>query len=126
MTSIGRNVLARELPYKIRMQRRAKRDLQRLSDEDYERVNTRVHFLAQNPRPDRVVKLKTDKASYRIRVGPWRGICLVDDVVIACVYGPWTLAHVLQRTEIEPDPEDVKDDGWPCFRNGHGTSIDNG
>ena len=79
MTSIGRDVLARKLPYEIGMQRRANRDLQRLSDEDDERVNTRVHSLAQNPRPDGVVKLKTDKASYRIRVGPWRVIYLVDD-----------------------------------------------
>jgi mRNA interferase RelE/StbE len=71
--------LARKPLYEIRMQRRAKRDLQRLSDEDYERVNARVHSLAQNPRPDGVVKLKTDKASYRIRVGPWRVIYLVDD-----------------------------------------------
>lgn len=89
MTSTGRNVLARKLPYETRIQRRAKRDLQRLSDEDYERVNTRVHSLAQNPCPDGVVKLKTDKASYRIRAGPWRGIYLVDDAqqvaVIACV-----------------------------------------
>ena len=122
--------MARKLPYEIGMQRRANRDLQRLSDEDDERVNTRVHSLAQNPHPVGVVKLKTDKAPYRVRVGPWMGIYLVDDaqqvVVTACVYGPWTLAHVLQRMEIEPDPEDVKDDGWLCFRNGHGTSIDNG
>ncbi len=42
------------------------------------------------------------------------------------VYSPWALAHALQRMEIEPAPEDVKDDGWPCFRNGHGTGTDNG
>ena len=42
------------------------------------------------------------------------------------VYSPWALAHALQRMEIEPGPEGVKDDGWPCFRNRHGTSIDNG
>lgn len=45
MTSIERDVLARKLPYEIRMQRRAKRDLQRLSDEDDERVNTYVRSL---------------------------------------------------------------------------------
>ena len=76
------------------MQRRAKRDLQRLSDEDYERVNTRVHSLAQNPRPDGVVKLKTDKASYRIRVGPWRVIYLVDDAQQVVV-----IARVLRRAK---------------------------
>ncbi len=71
--------MARKLPYEIRMQQRAKHDLQRLSDEDDERVNARVHFLAQNSRPVGVVKLKTDKAPYQIRVDPWRGIYLVDD-----------------------------------------------
>ena len=81
--------MARRSSYVIRMDRRAERDLQRLSDEDYARVDTRVSALAQNPRPDGAVKLKGQKDSYRIRIGPWRVIYLVDDaqgiVVIARV-----------------------------------------
>ena len=43
----------------------------------------------QYPRPHGAVKLKGQKASYRIRIGPWRVIYFVDDaqgiVVIARV-----------------------------------------
>lgn len=59
------------------MDTHAARDLRRLSDADYIRVDKRICSLGTNPRPLGVTKLR-DKV-HRIRVGPWRVIYLIDD-----------------------------------------------
>lgn len=63
--------------YEIRIATRAERDLHRLSSIDFQRIDERIAALSQTPRPAGAVKL-WDKA-YRIRIGAWRVIYIVDD-----------------------------------------------
>ena len=63
--------------YEIEYSTRAKRDLDRLSPRDFERVDERIAALAQTPRPHGVKKL--DAQTHRIRVGSWRVIYVIDD-----------------------------------------------
>jgi mRNA interferase RelE/StbE len=63
--------------YKVLFERRAQRDLDRLPSADFERIDPRIAALGENPRPHGVEKL--DENKFRIRVGPWRVIYLIDD-----------------------------------------------
>ena len=63
--------------YDIRLAPRALRDLKKISSEEFERIDERISALAVDPRPMGVVKL-WDK-SYRVRVGQWRVLYIVDD-----------------------------------------------
>jgi mRNA interferase RelE/StbE len=63
--------------YEILYERRARRDLDRLPSADFDRIDPRIWALGENPRPHGVEKL--DENKFRIRVGPWRVIYLIDD-----------------------------------------------
>lgn len=63
--------------YDIRLAPRARRDLKRVSSEEFERIDERISALASDPRPMGTVKLWDQ--SYRIRVGRWRVLYIVDD-----------------------------------------------
>ena len=73
--------------YEVRLSSRASRDLDNLSNDDFRRVDERITTLSGNPRPHGAIKLR--KRSYRLRVGPWRIIYLIDDaeqvVVVSAV-----------------------------------------
>ena len=73
----GLSDLGQRPEYEVRLTPHAERDLQRLSHQDFRRVDERIFSLAENPRPMGVIKLR-DKA-HRVRVGPWRVIYLIDD-----------------------------------------------
>ena len=75
--STGTSGLGDPADYEVRLSPGAKRDLGHLSSTDFRRVDVRINALTQNPRPYGVQKLW--KQSYRIRVGPWRIIYLIDD-----------------------------------------------
>lgn len=63
--------------YELLYERRAGRDLGRIQTQDFDRVDERICALGENPRPHGVEKL--DENKFRIRVGPWRVIYLIDD-----------------------------------------------
>ena len=63
--------------YEVRLSTHAKRDLDDLPSNDFQRVDVRIKPLEQNPRPRGVTKLWD--GAYRVRVGPWRIIYLIDD-----------------------------------------------
>lgn len=63
--------------YRLELDRKAQRDLARTEEADWKRLKERISLLAQNPRPGGVVKLWDDV--YRVRVGRWRVIYLIDD-----------------------------------------------
>lgn len=65
--------------YEIVLDSSAVRDLDRLSSQDYKRVDKRISALEDNPRPRGNKKLKNHSSVYRVRVGPWRIIYVVDD-----------------------------------------------
>jgi mRNA interferase RelE/StbE len=56
------------MTYAIAILRRAQRELQRLPQEDYERVRGAIRALAQNPGPPGCLTL-TGRTGWRIRVG---------------------------------------------------------
>lgn len=63
--------------YKVFFEPRAERDLERLSPTDFARVDQHILALEKHPRPQGVKKLGSN--NYRIRVGSWRVIYVVDD-----------------------------------------------
>ena len=83
MTSCGQVAVRHGHDYDIRLFGRASRDLKKLPDVDYDRIDARLLGLSVDPRPHGAKKLTND--TYRIRVGPWRVIYLVDDPARAVV-----------------------------------------
>lgn len=75
--STGTSDLDDRADYEVRLSPHAQRDLDGLSSTDLRRVDVRIRSLAGNPRPHGVQKLW--EQSYRIRVGPWRIIYIIDD-----------------------------------------------
>lgn len=64
--------------FEVRLRsKRVQRDLDRLQEVDYERVIVKLRPLADNPRPRGCEKLHD--AIYRIRVGDFRIVYLVDE-----------------------------------------------
>ena len=66
--------------YQVQILRRAQRQLARLPLQDFERVRDAVRALSNDPRPDGCKKL-TGRDGWRIRVGQYRVIYEIDDVV---------------------------------------------
>lgn len=71
--------------YEVRLSSRAGRDLDNLSNNDFRRIDERISSLSDNPRPRGAIKLR--ERSYRLRVGPWRIIYLVDDAERLVIVG---------------------------------------
>ena len=63
--------------YELYIRRRAEKPLDRIDPPDRDRIMKAVLELAENPRPQGCEKLVDD--IYRIRVGPYRVIYLIDD-----------------------------------------------
>lgn len=69
--------------YRYELTKRAQRDLDKLSNDDLERVVAAIRGLEVNPRPHGVKKIRGPV--YRIRVGGWRVVYAVfekDQLVI--------------------------------------------
>ena len=59
--------------YTVHLERRAERELRRLPPEVIRRIDALISQLANNPRPDGVVKLSGQMDSdWRVRVGDYR------------------------------------------------------
>lgn len=55
------------------------KQLDALPDEVYDRIAAKIQLLAEDPRPDGVVKMKGSDNEYRIRVGDYRVRYEIDD-----------------------------------------------
>jgi mRNA interferase RelE/StbE len=82
------------MTYTVLILRRAQRELQRLPQEDYERVRDAMRGLAQHPRPPGCLAL-TGRAGWRIRIGEYRVIYEIDDVQHTV-----TIVHVGHRRDV--------------------------
>ncbi|MEG4210537.1 type II toxin-antitoxin system RelE/ParE family toxin [Microcoleus sp. S13_B4] len=60
------------MTYTIIIPKAVQKQLDALPDDVYERIAVKVQQLAENPRPDGVVKLKGSENEYRIRIGDYR------------------------------------------------------
>jgi mRNA interferase RelE/StbE len=67
------------MTYTIIVPKAVQKQLDALPDEVYERISIRIQQLADNPRPDGVVKLKGSVNEYRIRVSDYRVRYEIDD-----------------------------------------------
>ena len=65
--------------YSLRIAASAQKELDALDDSVFARVDAKIVMLADNPRPAGCKKLKGHKDIWRIRVGDWRVIYIVDD-----------------------------------------------
>ena len=66
-------------PYRLRINRNVKRQVDRLPGHVRQRVRRLINSLAQNPRPDNAKELRNLPGRYRIRLNGWRVIYKVDD-----------------------------------------------
>lgn len=57
------------MTYQVEISTRAKKQLKKLSNDIRDRINEKIIQLADDPRPNGVVKLSNNDDRYRIRVG---------------------------------------------------------
>ena len=65
--------------YEILLERRAERDIKKLSIEIFQRIIPRIKALAENPKPPGSRKITGSKSDWRIRIGEYRVIYEVDE-----------------------------------------------
>jgi len=65
--------------YTVRLKRSAEKELEDLPDHVHDRIAERLLALEQNPRPRGVRKLRGRAEEYRLRVGDYRVLYVVDD-----------------------------------------------
>jgi mRNA interferase RelE/StbE len=67
--------------YRVLLERAAEKDLSRLPAEIHDRVIEAIQALAANPRPVGCRKLTGSKHDWRIRVGDYRVVYEIADVI---------------------------------------------
>jgi mRNA interferase RelE/StbE len=65
--------------YSIFLKSSAQKELDALDDAVFTRIDRKILALAETPRPQGCKKLKGYKDHWRIRVGDWRVIYMIDD-----------------------------------------------
>lgn len=67
------------MTYTIIIPKAVQKQLDALPDDIYDRIAVKIQELAENPRPDGVVKLKGYENEYRIRIGDYRVRYEIED-----------------------------------------------
>ncbi len=65
--------------YEVLLERRAEKDLKRLTRDVFERVVSRLRSLSEDPKPSGSRKITGSKNDWRVRVGEYRIIYEIDD-----------------------------------------------
>jgi mRNA interferase RelE/StbE len=65
--------------YSLEIKQSAQKELDALDDALFNRIDRKILVLAENPRPAGCKKLKGYKYQWRVRVGDWRVVYIVDD-----------------------------------------------
>jgi mRNA interferase RelE/StbE len=65
--------------YAVELKRSARKELESLPDAVLARVVRRVESLTNDPRPAGCKKLKGYKDHWRVRIGDWRVVYIIDD-----------------------------------------------
>ena len=65
--------------YSLEIKQSAQKELDALDDSVFRRIDRKILALSDNPRPPGCKKLKVYRDHWRIRVGDWRVIYLIDD-----------------------------------------------
>jgi mRNA interferase RelE/StbE len=66
--------------YSVVIKSSAQKELDALDDAVFSRIDRKILALAENPRPAGCKKLKGYKDLWRLRIGDWRVIYLIDDL----------------------------------------------
>ena len=77
--------------YRLEIDGRAQKDLNRLQRETFRRVVDALAALRKNPRSQGSTKMRMSKDAYRLRVGDHRILCDVDDAARTIVV--WRVKH---------------------------------
>jgi mRNA interferase RelE/StbE len=67
------------MSYTVRIERAAGKAFDRLPPATQRRIATAIDALAENPRPVGVIKLTDSDNGYRVRVGRYRIVFVIDD-----------------------------------------------
>ncbi|MFI5235104.1 MAG: type II toxin-antitoxin system RelE/ParE family toxin [Gemmatimonadales bacterium] len=67
------------MSYTVSLSKAALRDLEALQQKDRRRIEREIDQLAADPRPDGCKKLKDMNGLYRVRVGDFRILYLIED-----------------------------------------------
>jgi mRNA interferase RelE/StbE len=81
--------------YTLLIKSSAERDLRRLPRAVFQRVNTKILALRDDPRPSGVIKLSGTLEGWRVRVGDYRILYQIDDNMQMI-----TIVRVRHRREI--------------------------
>lgn len=65
--------------YSLEIKFSAQKELDALDNAVFARIDRKILALADNPRPAGCKKLKGHKDHWRIRVGDWRVLYIIDD-----------------------------------------------
>ena len=81
--------------YSLEIKPSARKELDALDDALFTRIDRRILALASNPRPPGCRKLRGFKDLWRIRVGDWRAIYILDDLAKVV-----TVTRIAHRREV--------------------------
>ena len=84
--------------YQVEFTRAADRDIRRLERDVLRRIKQKTQALADNPRPDGVVKLQGGEKTYRVRVGDYRILYELEDEAFLVL-----VVRVAHRREVYGD-----------------------
>ncbi len=79
------------LKYSLAIKQSAQKELNALDDAVFTRIDRKIMALADNPRPAGCKKLKGYKDQWRVRIGEWRVVYIIDDA--AKVVNVMRVAH---------------------------------
>ncbi len=81
--------------FTIEIKPSALKEMDALDDSVFARIDRKILLLADNPRPATSKKLQGYKDMWRIRVGDWRAVYLIDDAARRI-----TVTRVAHRREV--------------------------
>jgi mRNA interferase RelE/StbE len=81
--------------YSLDIKQSAQKELDALVDKLFARIDAKILQLADNPRPPGCKKLKGYEDQWRIRIGDYRVIYILDDQARTV-----TITHVAHRREV--------------------------
>jgi mRNA interferase RelE/StbE len=67
--------------YHLEIKKSAQKELDALDDALFDRVDRKILSLAENPRPTGCKKLRGFRDQWRLRVGEWRVVYIIDDAI---------------------------------------------
>ena len=81
--------------YSLEIKQSAQKELDALDDALFTRLDRKILALAENPRPAGCKKLKGHKDHWRVRVGDWRVVYIIDDATNFLV-----ITRIAHRSEV--------------------------